>query len=172
MRPGIASDLLEPHRLAVEQWVRPARDIARRHDAGRGQAGLVAHDAVGELEPGRRQPVGRGRDADAHHDHVGLDRGSVAQVHALDAFVALDRVDLYAGAEVDPVVAMHVGDHLAELRPTETESARRDAWHLTMDEMIAMNVELGFMERILRKMARANGAQPTQVLRKVRSLAP
>jgi hypothetical protein len=45
--------------------------------------------------------------------------------------------------------------HLTAMRPSGTEGPEAGAWRLTMDELIAMNVELGFMERILRKMARA-----------------
>ncbi len=39
--------------------------------------------------------------------------------------------------------------HLAELR-SERTAEETAAWTRTMDELIAMNVELGFMERILR----------------------
>jgi hypothetical protein len=39
--------------------------------------------------------------------------------------------------------------HLAELRAERT-AEETAAWTRTMDELIAMNVELGFMERILR----------------------
>jgi hypothetical protein len=45
--------------------------------------------------------------------------------------------------------------HLTAMRPSAPEEPQSGAWRLTMDELIAMNVELGFMERILRKMARA-----------------
>ena len=39
--------------------------------------------------------------------------------------------------------------HLTELRPDEA-SADADPWSRTMDELEAMNVQLAFMERILR----------------------
>ena len=39
---GRVGPVLEPHELAVEQRVGPARDVARRDHAGRGEAGLVA----------------------------------------------------------------------------------------------------------------------------------
>jgi hypothetical protein len=53
--------------------------------------------------------------------------------------------------------------HLTAMRPLETEEPETGAWRLTMDELIAMNVELGFMERILRKMARAAAPRPNGV---------
>jgi hypothetical protein len=39
---------------------------------------------------------------------------------------------------------------LAEIEP---DGSGTDAWRRTMDELIAMNVELSFMERILRRAA-------------------
>jgi hypothetical protein len=38
--------------------------------------------------------------------------------------------------------------HLTEIRPDE--GASENGWRRTMDELITLNVELGFMERILR----------------------
>ena len=49
--------------------------------------------------------------------------------------------------------------NLAELRPREPNS-NEGAWRRTMDELITMNVELGFMERILRAAARDDIALP------------
>ena len=40
--------------------------------------------------------------------------------------------------------------HLAGLRPDEDGGGQAAAWTQTMDELIAMNIELGCMERILR----------------------
>jgi hypothetical protein len=62
--------------------------------------------------------------------------------------------------------------HLRELRPPAGDEGEEGAWRKTMDELIAMNVELGFMERILRRTARANAPRPTSWARKGRSLAP
>jgi hypothetical protein len=42
--------------------------------------------------------------------------------------------------------------NLAALRPPST-GAEAGAWQRTMDELVTMNVELGFMERILRNAA-------------------
>jgi hypothetical protein len=39
-------------------------------------------------------------------------------------------------------------NHLTEIRPDG--DAPEDGWRRTMDELITLNVELGFMERILR----------------------
>jgi hypothetical protein len=61
--------------------------------------------------------------------------------------------------------------HLNTLRPPETETVASAAWCAAMDELIALNVELGFMERMLRKTARANAPQTTHTLRKVRAVA-
>lgn len=44
--------------------------------------------------------------------------------------------------------------HLTALRPTDATVAQADAWTRTMNELIAMNVELGLMERTLRAAAR------------------
>ena len=41
---------------------------------------------------------------------------------------------------------------LAAIRPLDAE-AQAAAWQQTMDELVAMNVQLGFMERILRDAA-------------------
>jgi hypothetical protein len=62
--------------------------------------------------------------------------------------------------------------HLITLRPQDTETAAASAWCNTMDELIAMNVELGFMERILSKAARASAPHTEHALRKVRAIAP
>ena len=60
---GRVRPVLEPHQLAVEQRVGPAGDVARRDDAGRGEARLVAHDAVVE----RRAPTTRASRSRARH---------------------------------------------------------------------------------------------------------
>ena len=57
-----------------EQRVRPAGDVARGDDAGRGEAGLVAHHAVVDREPAAVEPVRRRYDADADDEQVGVDR--------------------------------------------------------------------------------------------------
>ena len=49
--------VLDPHELA-EARVGPAGDVARGDDARRGQAGLVAHHAVVEVEARALEPVG------------------------------------------------------------------------------------------------------------------
>ena len=51
-------------------------------------------------------------------------------------------------------------NHLSELQPAPGTCSEAGAWHQTMDELIAMNVEIGFMERILRGALR--GASETQ----------
>jgi hypothetical protein len=43
-------------------------------------------------------------------------------------------------------------ENLAQLQPRPADSAYA-AWGRTMDELIAMNVQLGFMERLLRAVA-------------------
>ena len=49
--------VLESHHLAVEQRVRPPRDVARGDDSGRGEPGRIAHDAVVEREARAFEPV-------------------------------------------------------------------------------------------------------------------
>lgn len=44
--------------------------------------------------------------------------------------------------------------HLTALRPADATAAQADAWTWTMNELIAMNVELGLMERTLRAVVR------------------
>jgi hypothetical protein len=44
--------------------------------------------------------------------------------------------------------------HLTSLRPTDATAAQAEAWTRTMNELIAMNVELGLMERTLRAVVR------------------
>ena len=52
--------------------------------------------------------------------------------------------------------------HLTGLRPDRAAGEETEAWTQTMDELIAMNVELGFMERILRGALRDPCAEPAQ----------
>jgi hypothetical protein len=49
--------------------------------------------------------------------------------------------------------------NLAKIRPPQLDP-EEGAWRRTMDELIAMNVELGFMERILRAVSRNGMALP------------
>jgi hypothetical protein len=44
--------------------------------------------------------------------------------------------------------------HLTALRPTDATAVQAEAWTRTMNELIAMNVELGLMERTLRSVVR------------------
>jgi hypothetical protein len=46
---------------------------------------------------------------------------------------------------------------LRGLRPDHDAVEETGAWTRTMDELITMNVELGFMERLLREALRAPG---------------
>ena len=63
--------------------------------------------------------------------------------------------------------------NLSALRPADAAGAELAVWARTMDDLITMNVQLGSMERILRKVSRAGvprlGAESA---RKVRTLAP
>ena len=56
-------------------------------------------------------------------------------------------------------------NHLADLRPERQSASDASAWTRTMDELIAMNVELGFMERILRGALRDHGAAAAPTVR-------
>jgi hypothetical protein len=58
------------------------------------------------------------------------------------------------------VTAAH---HLAGLRPDGDAAGRTAAWTQTMDELIAMNIELGCMERILRGTLRDTGVRAAQL---------
>ena len=50
--------------------------------------------------------------------------------------------------------------NLTEIRPREPAS-QAAVWQQTMTELVAMNVQLGFMERILRDAARGSFAVPS-----------
>ena len=111
---GGVGPVLEPHELAVEHRVGPARDVAGRDDARRGEQRLVAHDAVVEGEPGALQPVGDRHHAHAHHHDVGVDGAAVVETHALDLAVTLDGGDTDAETQVDAVIAVQLAAHHAE----------------------------------------------------------
>jgi hypothetical protein len=49
--------------------------------------------------------------------------------------------------------------NLAELRPPETASAAA-AWGRAVDELLGLNVQIGFMERILRNAAHSDVTLP------------
>ncbi len=117
--------VLEPHRRAVEQWIRPARDVARDDHAGRGEAGLVTHHSVVERQPGPFEPGRLGHHPHPDDDHVGVDRVPVSEPHTFDATGAFDRVDLYAGAQIDAVVAVKLGDDAPHFR---AEAAHHRLW--------------------------------------------
>ena len=114
---GRVGPVLEPHQRAVEERIRPAGDVARRDDPGRGETGRVAHHAVVERQPGPFEPTRLRHHADADDDHIGLDDRTVAESDAahLSLAVVLDAVDLHVGAQVDAVVAVYRGDHRSEL---------------------------------------------------------
>ena len=57
------------------------------HDAGRGEQRGVAHHPVVERQSGSLEPVRDRRDADAHHDEVGVDRGAVVEPDPLELVV-------------------------------------------------------------------------------------
>jgi hypothetical protein len=54
---------------------------------------------------------------------------------------------------------LEVARNLAALRPIDT-ATEAGAWHRAVDELVAMNVELGLMERILRRATRRPVALP------------
>ena len=59
---------------------------------------------------------------------------------------------------------------LAELRP-RAGTSEADVWRCAMDELLTLNVELGFMERILRTATCGEVALP-RAARNGRSLTP
>jgi hypothetical protein len=72
--------------------VRPAGDVADRHDVGQvgHHAGVGAH-AVVDGQAGPVEPAGVRDDPDAHDHDVGRDGGPVAELHAHDAAGAVAR---------------------------------------------------------------------------------
>jgi hypothetical protein len=62
--------------------------------------------------------------------------------------------------------------HVAELRPDEA-STDADPWSQAMDDLVVMNVQLAFMERILRSVACDEVAmRPAPAVRGARLLTP
>jgi hypothetical protein len=49
---------------------------------------------------------------------------------------------------------MEAARHLATLRPQAIASTEVEAWTRTVDELIAMNAQIGLMERVLRAATR------------------
>ncbi len=62
-------------------------------------------------------------------------------------------IELAVHVKLASEAVLEAARNLAELRPREANPAE-GTWRRTMDELITMNVELGFMERILRAAAR------------------
>ncbi len=111
---GGVGPVLEPHELAVEHRVGPARHVAGGDDPRRREQRLVADDPVVEREPGALQPLGHRHHAHADHDDVGVDRAAVVEPDAFDLAIALDRGHPDSQAQVDAVVAVQLAAHHAE----------------------------------------------------------
>ena len=86
---------------------------------------VSSHDhAVVEREARALEPAGAGRDADADHHDVGVDRAAVAELDPLDPGAALEAGHPDAEAHVDAVVAVHVGARCSPISAPSTRAER------------------------------------------------
>ena len=58
---------------------------------------------------------------------------------------------------------VEAAEQLPALRPDDPRGAAADAWSRLMDGLIALNVQLGFMEQILRTVMRENAPAPARI---------
>ena len=58
---------------------------------------------------------------------------------------------------------MEAAEQLRPLRPDGPGSAAAEAWSRLMDELIALNVQLGFMEEVLRTLMRESAPAPARL---------
>ena len=73
----------------------------------------VADDPVVDLEPGALGEHRVGPHPGADDDHVALDRAPALRHHRLHPPVALERLELLAAEQLDPVL----GEHVVEVAP-------------------------------------------------------
>ena len=81
------------------------------------------------VSPEPSSQLGVRRDADADHDEVDVEHGTIGEPDALDAVAALDEDDTDAEPHVHAVVAVDVGDdraHLGAEPPLERHGQRLD----------------------------------------------
>ena len=96
--------VLDPQPAAVDDAVVGA-DVAGGEDPRRRGLELrVADDPVVDLEPGALGEHRVGPHAGADDDHVALDRAAALGDHRRHAPVALERLDLLAADDLDPVL--------------------------------------------------------------------
>ena len=111
-------------KLVLVQHVGGARDVARDEDAvghhpvdvEGAAAGVAGHAPEAGGEPGTLQPFDVAERPERRHHHVDVERGPVGEAGTphVSARVSFQRLDRDAGAEVDPVVALHLGGDLAD----------------------------------------------------------
>ncbi len=56
---------------------------------------------------------------------------------------------------------VEAAEQLPALRPDDPGSVAADAWSRLMDGIIALNIQLGFMERLLRTVMRESASAPS-----------
>ncbi|TMA70092.1 MAG: hypothetical protein E6J68_00635 [Deltaproteobacteria bacterium] len=56
---------------------------------------------------------------------------------------------------------VEAAEQLPALRPDDPGSAAADAWSRLADEIMALNVQVGFMERLLRTVMRESAPAPS-----------
>ena len=123
---GRVHPVLDPHPPLVT-GVDPGRHVARRVDARRGPAELVALDPVPDREPRGTQPLGGRRRADGNQRALGRDHAAVRQRDpGQHAAVAHQLGDADTGAQVDPVLAVQPGDLGADHRPDLADHRLRE----------------------------------------------
>jgi len=85
-----------------------------------------------------------------------LARREVGEHAVVDRFLELAiHVKLASEAVVE------AAEQLPALRPDDPRSAAADAWSRLADEIMALNVQVGFMERLLRTVMRESAPAPS-----------
>ena len=69
-------------------------------------------------------------------------------------------MELAVHVKIASEAVLEAARNLAAIRPLDSE-AQAAAWQHTMDELVSLNVQLGFMERILRDAAHGRMPLPT-----------
>ena len=69
------------------------------------------------MRPDPVEPLGIWHNADAHNHKIGFDERTIGQLDAVHRAVSEKSLATDAEAQVDAMVAMHVGQHRAHRRP-------------------------------------------------------
>jgi len=124
--------VLDPD-LGAEARIEPPGQVARHHHVvGRKQGGVGPH-AVGDVEAGTGQPVGRGRHPDTDDHDVGGDHRPVDQGHArhpdtVPRCLGHQPRHPHTGSHLDAVIAVQAGAHRPQLVSEHTGQGHREGF--------------------------------------------